>query len=740
MSANLEEALHQHFGFHAFREGQRDVVETLLAGKDALVVMPTGGGKSLCYQLPALLLPGVTLVVSPLIALMKDQVDGLAERGLPATFINSALDMEEAWERLQGLARGAYKLVYVAPERFKNERFLAALAKAKVSLFAVDEAHCISQWGHDFRPDYMKIRDAVERVGRPPVAAFTATATPRVKDDIRKQLFAGETRDFFVGFDRPNLFFRVSQVGGNDEKMEVILETVRGLGLVKDGKPAHRGSAIVYCATRKNVERVAEILRAQKVPVVAYHAGLRDERRKEVQDLFMADDAPVVVATNAFGLGIDKPDIRAVLHHDIPGSVESYYQEAGRAGRDGEPATCALLFNQADTRTQEFFIDLANPRRAAVEATWRILTSRKEDVQDVDLQWLAGELPGQVRTPAAESCIKLLEREGYLVRIGGPEEEDTVRVRLVERGKLGIDFRRTDAKRANDEERLSRVVAYAWSRSCRRGYLLSYFGDPSAPAHCPACDACKDSLDSGRAEPTEDEVVLMQKVLSCVARMDGRFGKAKVAQVLCGSQEKKLLEWNLDRLSTYGLLKHMRQETVEAILDEMIEVGCVEVILTDGKYPKVGLTQLGRDVMFKKTSVSIRMPDAAKRKAAVPRFAPSPQTGPPPAGPKNPTARATFEAWKRLGSVAKVAEERDLARSTIVSHLVVLMDDGEEIDISAEVPTEREEVIARAVEKTGETVFLSPVKSALSADYTWDEIRLAMARWRQRHAAPAERT
>ena len=217
MAVNLEQALREHFGFHAFREGQREVVETLLAGKDALVVMPTGGGKSLCFQLPALLLPGVTLVVSPLIALMKDQVDALAERKLPATFINSALDMEEAWERLKGLSAGAYKLVYVAPERFKNERFLAALAKTKVSLFAVDEAHCISQWGHDFRPDYMRIREAVERVGRPPVAAFTATATPRVKLDVRAQLFTGEPSEFFVGFDRKNLFFRVAQAGSAGE-------------------------------------------------------------------------------------------------------------------------------------------------------------------------------------------------------------------------------------------------------------------------------------------------------------------------------------------------------------------------------------------------------------------------------------------------------------------------------------------------------------------------------------------
>ncbi len=734
MSIDLEEALKKHFGFHAFREGQRDVVETLLAGKDALVVMPTGGGKSLCYQLPALLLPGVTLVVSPLIALMKDQVDGLTERSLPATFINSALDMEEAWDRLQGLARGAYKLVYVAPERFKNERFLAALAKAEISLLAVDEAHCISQWGHDFRPDYMKIRDAVDRVGRPPVAAFTATATPRVKDDIRAQLFTSETREFFVGFDRKNLFLRVRRVGGNDEKIAEIVETVHRLGLVKDGKPARRGSAIVYCATRKNVERVVEILRVERIPAVGYHAGLRDARRREVQDLFMADDAPVIVATNAFGLGIDKPDIRAVLHHDVPGSVESYYQEAGRAGRDGEPATCTLLFNQADTRTQEFFVDLANPRRAVVEAAWRILTSSREDVQDVWLERLAEQLPGKVRSATAESCIKLLEREGHLVRLGGPEDEGAVRVRLVERGKLAIDFRRTEAKRANDEERLSRIVAYAWSRGCRRGYLLSYFGDPSTPTRCPACDACEETRHAGRREATEDDVVLIQKVLSCVARMAGRFGKAKVVQVLCGSQEKKLIEWKLDRLSTYGLLRHMRQETIEAILDEMIDVGCVAVNLSDTQYPKVEITPLGREVMFKRANVAIRLPDATKRRPE----APKPATAAP-AAPRNPSARVTLDAWRRLGSIAAVAEDRDLARSTIVSHLVVCMDEGETVDISSEVPADRAAAIEQAVEKTGETVFLSPVKSAVPADFTWDEIRLAMARWRQKHTPPAER-
>jgi len=732
MSVNLEQALREHFGFHAFREGQREVVETLLAGKDALVVMPTGGGKSLCFQLPALLLPGVTLVVSPLIALMKDQVDALAERKLPATFINSALDAEEAWERLRGLSAGAYKLVYVAPERFKNERFLAALAKTKVSLFAVDEAHCISQWGHDFRPDYMRIREAVERVGRPPVAAFTATATPRVKLDVRAQLFTGEPSEFFVGFDRKNLFFRVAQAGSAGDKLDEIVGAVERAGLVLKGKPTLRGSAIVYCATRKNVERVVEALTHSRIPCVGYHAGLRDDRRKEVQDRFMADDAPVVVATNAFGLGIDKPDIRAVIHHDVPGSIESYYQEAGRAGRDGEPAECVLLFSQADVRTQEFFIDLSNPRRNAVEAAWRILTSSKDDVQEVDLNGLAAQLPGEARSATAESSIKLLEREGYLVRMGG--EDGSVRLRLVERGKLDIDFRRVEAKRANDEERLSRMISYAWSRGCRRVSILSYFGDPSVQPRCTACDACTDTAASGRREPTEDEVVVLQKVLSCVARMEGRFGKAKIAQVLCGSKEKKLLEWNLDRLPTYGLLRSLGVEAVEAILDELIEVGCVAISLSDGKYPKAELTPLGREVMMKRTSVSLNLPTEAKRaEPARSRFAP------PPSLPKTPSTRISLDTFRRLGSVDKVADERDLARSTIVSHIVVAMDDGEEVDISAEVPTDRAAKIEAAIERAGEVVFLSPVKSLLPRDYGWDEIRLVMARWRQRHGVTAVR-
>ncbi|MBI5368029.1 MAG: ATP-dependent DNA helicase RecQ, partial [Planctomycetes bacterium] len=340
----LEESLHAHFGHRAFREGQREVVEALAGGASALVFMPTGAGKSLCYQLPALLRPGVTLVVSPLIALMKDQVDALSERGLPATFINSTLDAETAWERLRGLEEGAYKLVYVAPERFKNERFLAALAGLRIGLFAVDEAHCISQWGHDFRPDYARLKLAIDRLGRPPVAAFTATATPRVRRDIAEQLgLPLDAREFFIGFDRKNLFFRIDQVAGAEDKLDAIRESVVGFGLVKGGRTTHTGSAIVYCSTRKNVELVAGALGRLRLPTLAYHAGLADARRKEVQDLFMADDAPVVVATNAFGLGIDKPDIRAVLHYDLPGSVESYYQEAGRAGRDGDPAECRLL-------------------------------------------------------------------------------------------------------------------------------------------------------------------------------------------------------------------------------------------------------------------------------------------------------------------------------------------------------------------------------------------------------------
>jgi ATP-dependent DNA helicase RecQ len=363
------EVLQKYFGFAQFREGQEDVIRSVLEGRDAIVVMPTGGGKSLCYQLPGLMIDGVTLVISPLIALMKDQVDGLSARGIAATFINSSLAYGEVTNRLAQLRRGRYKLVYVAPERFRSGAFTDSLADLKVKLFAVDEAHCISHWGHDFRPDYLRLKQAAQRVGRPQIIALTATATPHVRADIGEQLGLVDPRVFVAGFDRPNLALRVLHAGGEKEKLTALKQ-------VLDETP---GSGIIYAATRKSVEQISSRLKLAGLLVDGYHAGMGERERTEVQDRFMSGHTHAIVATNAFGMGIDKPDIRFVVHYHVPGSIEAYYQEIGRAGRDGQPANCVLLFNYADTRTQQFFIEGSHPSPELITAVYRQICSAGDE-------------------------------------------------------------------------------------------------------------------------------------------------------------------------------------------------------------------------------------------------------------------------------------------------------------------------------------------------------------------------
>ncbi len=411
--------LTEKFHFSGFRKWQEEIIDTLLTRHDVVVVMPTGSGKSLCYQLPALLLDGVTLVISPLIALMKDQVDGLVENQVPATFINSVLTPSEQGQRLKEIQQGRYKLVYIAPERFRNPGFMEGIQSCRISLFAVDEAHCVSEWGHDFRPDYLRLKGVVERLGHPPVAALTATATPDVRGDIITQLGLTKPITFVAGFDRPNLRFQVKRVEGDEDKIDAILDLLK--------KKAQRG--IIYAATRKNVETLTVTLQSKGYKAGSYHAGMEMESRKSVQDRFMEGTLPVVVATNAFGMGIDKADLRFVVHYDIPGSLEAYYQEVGRAGRDGKPATCLLLFNYADTFTQEFFIDGSYPPRDMVERTYQVLCSIGTDEIEMTQKALAERL-GRVKSNemAVSSCLKILEKAGYVER--GSEGEHQARVTL----------------------------------------------------------------------------------------------------------------------------------------------------------------------------------------------------------------------------------------------------------------------------------------------------------------------
>ncbi|WP_295582152.1 DNA helicase RecQ [uncultured Oscillibacter sp.] len=392
-----EEALKTYFGYDAFRGGQEEIIDALLSRRDALAIMPTGAGKSVCYQIPALLLPGITLVISPLVSLMGDQVTGLVQMGVPAAYLNSSLTYRQYLLALSRAREGRYKIIYVAPERLETEGFQAFAREADISLVAVDEAHCISQWGQDFRPAYLNIPAFVASLPRRPVVgAFTATATPDVKEDIQRLLALEDPLRVTTGFDRSNLYFEVQQP---ESKKAALLEIVKG-------RPDKCG--IVYCATRKNVEEVCAFLQERGVAATRYHAGLEAEERRKNQEDFLYDRAAVMVATNAFGMGIDKSDVRYVVHYNMPKDVESYYQEAGRAGRDGLPSSCILLFSGQDVRTGEFLITHGEQREDLDPATVERLRQR-------DLQRLR-QMTGYCRT---RHCLRQ-----YILRYFGENAPD----------------------------------------------------------------------------------------------------------------------------------------------------------------------------------------------------------------------------------------------------------------------------------------------------------------------------
>jgi ATP-dependent DNA helicase RecQ len=486
--STLRRTLRHTFGFRSLREGQEEVIRSILAGKDTLAIMPTGAGKSLCYQLPGAELPGTTIIVSPLISLMKDQVDKLQELGVDAVQVNSTLSRGEESEVLEEIAKEQREFVFVTPERLAQPEFLETLKKNLIDIFVIDEAHCISQWGHDFRPSYLRLRAAIEALGNPRVLALTATATPGVVDDIRRQLGREEMEIIDVGVFRENLHLEVIPAPREESKREAL---PRLLGEME-------GSGIVYVSTIKDCEEVTEHLQSLGFDALRYHGRLGARERKRTQDRFMAGEARVIVATNAFGMGIDKQDLRFVVHYNLPGSLESYYQEAGRAGRDGEPARCVLLYQPEDKNTQIFFLNGRYPKREHFLEVYRALARLRADQQG----FAAGEVQKRASgvAKAKVNVVLATMKDLEMVAETSPGEYRLLRTGL---GAEELDEMADGyEKRAEgDRDRLRRMVLYAQTALCRWKAILDYFGEEVDWDHCGHCDNCAKPIRELAAPP-----------------------------------------------------------------------------------------------------------------------------------------------------------------------------------------------------------------------------------------------
>ncbi|MCY4559256.1 MAG: DNA helicase RecQ [Chloroflexi bacterium] len=722
-TADLQVLLKRHFGYDQFRPGQEEIISNALAGRNSLVVMPTGGGKSLCYQLPALATGGVTLVISPLIALMKDQVDGLRSNGIAADFLNSTLDNRTAAEVERGAQAGAVRLLYVAPERVSMPGFRRFLGTLDLRMIAIDEAHCISEWGHDFRPDYRTLAELRALFPQTPVMALTATATERVQRDIVEQLRLDDCRRFVSGFDRPNLTYRVEPGAGASDALLDLLEERKGQ------------SAIIYCFSRKDTEELANRLTSAGHPAVAYHAGLDTNTRRLTQERFIDGDVPIVAATIAFGMGIDKPDIRLVVHHALPKSIEAYYQETGRAGRDGLPSECVLFFNEGDRAKQEYFI-----------------------------QSMTGEA------------------------------------------------------RAVAERQLQQMVDFCRLSTCRRRYLLQYFGETETREACGNCDTCL----AQRQEV--DVTVVAQKVMSAVIRTGERFGFAHVGNVLLGKNLKRVRELEHDKLTVFGIVDDYDHDGLRRVADGLVDRGLLSK--AEGKYATLSLTREGRVWLrgHDPLTLELRIPEATKRakpsrtgrggavdtvdsalfdrlralrrrladEENVPAFvvfgdvtlrglaAAMPVTtqdmlrvsgvGPaklerygeafltvirghvnsiPPASVDNvlpvrgnvgtprsttghiaddrrltDTHNRTHQLLQQGLTIAEIATSRGLTHGTVMAHVERIVKAGKTVDLTPLLPArERTERIATALQVT-DSDRLAPVKELLGDDYSYDEIRL----------------
>ena len=703
----LQSALQKNFGFDTFRPGQVDAMRNIMQGRDSLIVMPTGAGKSLCFQLPALLFDGTTLVISPLIALMKDQVDGLQKNGFPATYINSSLDTSEIAARLDGLRRGQWKLCYIAPERLRNQRFRNSIQQAQISLLAVDEAHCISQWGHDFRPDYRAIGGFAEQLGRPMIAALTATATPQVQDDIEQQLGLDNPYRQVTGFNRPNLRFDVRFIPGDSLKQETVKAFL-------DEQPPNT-CGVIYVGRRRDADEIASFIRSTcHRTAVSYHGGMLAWERDQIQDQWMSGRASIVVATNAFGMGVDKPDVRFVIHYTMPGTLEGYYQEAGRAGRDGQTSHCMLLYDPNDIRLHEWFIDNSTPTLDDLRqlfVTTNRLGRRNGGQLSTTTAYLATLLNWRSDTKVRIG-MRLLEQVGLLEPLG--EQKGTRRWQLSEiQGRVDMDTPMREVEKQRELKRglLQIMTDFSQTFDCRRQYLLDYFGDATPPVAEWCCDNCQrqehKSEQRAASSPQEQAILL---ILDAVHHLSYGVGRTLLAKILTGSRAKGMTRYF--EHPQYSALSYMKRKAVQELIDELIRKRYLQ--LSSGKYPTLSLTTEGQKAITQR--LAILLSEQISSAGTMKRVSPKRVTD---------TVEETRELLEEELSAQEIADLRGLKIGTIFNHLAALIEQGK-ISVQQVVNAKDHALIEAAVREVG-SFYLSPIKARLPEEISYGQIRCVVA-------------